>query len=219
MKCSGDASATSAAQFPDTLLARDRPRACVSTSLCRSAHRGWFLSILIPEEYGGLGLGVTEASIVLEEINRSGGNSAAFHAQMYLMGTLLRHGSDAQKDVGCPPSPAASCGCRHSRSPKRKPAPIPPVSGPLLGVRARHISSNGHKNWTSRIEQSDLLLLLARTTSREAVNKRTEGLSLFLIDLRECTSAKRGTRGAACPHHVQLRNLPSLVPRSADAAR
>ena len=79
-----------------------------------------YLAALIPEEYGGSGLGVTEASIILEEVNRSGGNAGACHAQMYTMGTLLRHGSDAQKrDVSCRRSPAARCGCRRSASPNR----------------------------------------------------------------------------------------------------
>lgn len=149
-----------------------------------------YLSALIPREYGGLGLGVTEASIVLEEINRSGGNSAACHAQMYIMGALVRHGSEEQKRRWLP---------EIARGALRLQAFS--ITEPEAGSDTTKISTlavregdgyivNGHKNWTSRIEQSDLLLLLARTTPHKQTTKRTSGLSLFLVDLREARQQK-----------------------------
>ncbi len=172
-------------QFPDTYWREtDRNRAYPHTFVEALTEAG-FLSILIPEEYGGLGAGVIEASIVLEEINRSGGNSAAFHAQMYLMGALLRHGSDAQKARWLPSIANGELRLQAFSVTEAEAG----SDTPSIRTFARREDSayivNGHKNWTSRIEQSDLLLLLARTTPREAVDKRTEGLSLFLIDLRD----------------------------------
>ena len=144
-----------------------------------------YLAALIPRQYGGLGLGVTEAGIILEEVNRSGGNAAAFHGQMYIMGALLRHGSEEQQRRWLPPIAAGDLRLQPFS-----------VTEPEAGSDTTAISTfarregdyyvvNGHKNWTSRIEQSDLLLLLARTTPREEVDDRTRGLSLFLVDLRE----------------------------------
>jgi acyl-CoA dehydrogenase len=144
-----------------------------------------YLSALIPQEYGGLGLGVTEASIILEEINRSGGHSAACHAQMYVMGALARHGREEQKRRWLPAI---------ARGELRLQAFS--VTEPEAGSDTTSIATtamrdaggwvvNGRKNWTSRIEQSDLLLLLARTAPRDAGGDRTRGLSLFLVDLRE----------------------------------
>ena len=178
------------AQFPDTYWREtDRERAYPQAFVEALTEAG-FLSILIPEEYGGLGLGVTEASIVLEEINRSGGNSAAFHAQMYLMGALLRHGSDAQKERWLP---SIASGELRLQAFSVTEAEAGSDTSSIRTFARREGSTyivNGHKNWTSRIEQSDLLLLLARTTPREAVDKRTEGLSLFLIDLRDARLQK-----------------------------
>ena len=173
------------AQFPDAYWREtDRERA-YPQAFVEALTKAGFLSLLIPEEYGGLGLGVTEASVVLEEINRSGGNSAAFHAQMYLMGALLRHGSDAQKQRWLPAIASGELRLQAFSVTEAEAG----SDTPSIRTFARRESStyivNGHKNWTSRIEQSDLLLLLARTTPREAVAKRTDGLSLFLIDLRE----------------------------------
>ena len=144
-----------------------------------------YLSALIPREYGGLGLGVTEASIILEEVNRSGGSSAACHAQLYLLSALVRHGGDEQKQRWLPR--IASGDLRLQAFSVTEPeAGSDTTSIRTTAVRdGDHFLVNGHKNWTSRIEQSDLLLLLARTTHREEVDDRTFGLSLFLIDLRE----------------------------------
>lgn len=144
---------------------------------------GW-LAALIPEEYGGGGLGVTEASIVLEEINRSGANSGACHAQMYIMGTLVRHGSKAQKEAFLP---AIASGALRLQSFA--------VTEPTTGTdttstrttavrRGDRYVVNGQKVWISRVQHSDLMLLLARTTPLAAVARKTEGLSIFLVDLR-----------------------------------
>ncbi len=150
---------------------------------------GW-LSALIPEEYGGAGLGITEASIILEEVNRSGGNSGACHAQMYIMGTLLRHGSAAQKRKYLPDIAAGKLRLQSF-------AVTEPTTGSdttrlkTMAVRQgeRYIV-NGQKVWTSRVQHSDLMLLLARTTPLEQVQNKSDGLSVFLVDLR--TSGGKG---------------------------
>jgi acyl-CoA dehydrogenase len=144
-----------------------------------------YLSALIPREYGGLGLGVTEASIILEEINRSGGSSAACHAQLYLLSALVRHGSDEQKQRWLPP--IASGALRLQAFSVTEPeAGSDTTAIRTTAVRdGEHYVINGHKNWTSRIEQSDLLLLLARTTPREEVADPIRGISLFLVDRNE----------------------------------
>ena len=170
------------AQFPDAYWRetdRDRryPQEFVDTLTAAG-----LLSVLIPTEYGGAGLGVTEASVVMEEINRSGGHSAACHAQMYTMGALLRHGSDALKKTHLPPI---------ARGELRLQAFS--VTEPAAGSDTTAIATTatrdgddfvitGHKNWTSRISESDLALVLARTSERGA--DRTRGLTLFLVDLR-----------------------------------
>ena len=144
---------------------------------------GW-LAALIPEEYGGGGLGVTEASVILEEINRSGANSGACHAQMYIMGTLLRHGSDEQKRRYLPDIAAGRLRLQSF-------AVTEPTTGTdttktrTVAVRKgdRYVV-NGQKVWISRMQHSDLMLLLARTTPIAEVKKKTEGLSVFLVDLR-----------------------------------
>ena len=144
---------------------------------------GW-LAALIPEEFGGGGLTVTEASVILEEINRSGANSGACHAQMYIMGTLLRHGSDEQKRRYLPEIAAGRLRLQSFA-----------VTEPTTGTdttktrttavrRGDRYVVNGQKVWTSRMQHSDLMLLLARTTALPEVRKKTEGLSIFLVDLR-----------------------------------
>ncbi len=150
---------------------------------------GW-LSALIPEEYGGAGLGITEASIILEEVNRSGANSGACHAQMYIMGTLLRHGSAAQKHKYLPDVAAGKLRLQSF-------AVTEPTTGSdttrlkTMAVRKgeRYIV-NGQKVWTSRVQHSDLMLLLARTTPLDQVQNKSDGLSVFLVDLR--TSGGKG---------------------------
>ncbi len=145
---------------------------------------GW-LAALIPEEYGGAGLGLTEASVILEEVNRSGANSGACHAQMYIMGTLLRHGSAEQKARYLPQIAAGRLRLQSFA-----------VTEPTTGSDTTRLNTtavrkgdryvvNGQKVWTSRVQHSDLLLLLARTTPLPEVKKRSDGLSVFLVDLHE----------------------------------
>ena len=150
------------------------------------ADAGW-LAALIPEEYGGGGLGVTEASVILEEVNRSGGNSGACHAQMYIMGALLRHGSAEQKRAYLPDIAAGKLRLQSF-------AVTEPTSGTdttkirtFAARRGDRYVVNGQKVWISRIQHSDLMLLLARTTPLQEVKRKTEGLSLFLVDLRGAT--------------------------------
>lgn len=144
-----------------------------------------YLSILIPKQYGGKGYGIREATIILEEIHRAGGHAAACHAQMYTMGALLRHGSAEQKNKYLPGIAKGDIRLQAFS-----------ITEPEAGSNTTGIQTfaertkegyriNGHKNWTSRIQQSDLLLLLARTTPLEEVEKKSNGISLFLIDLRE----------------------------------
>jgi acyl-CoA dehydrogenase len=149
-------------------------------------HAG-YLAALIPEQYGGSGLGITEASVILEEINRSGGNAGACHAQMYIMGTLLRHGSDAQKRQYLPKIAGGELRLQAFG-----------VTEPTTGSDTTQIKTtavrrgdryvvNGQKVWISRAEHSDLMLLLVRTTPLPEVTKKTEGLSTLLVDLRQDT--------------------------------
>ena len=145
---------------------------------------GW-LSALIPEQYGGGGMSVTEASVVLEEINYSGGDSAACHAQMYIMGTILRRGSDAQKARYLPGIASGEVRLQAFA-----------VTEPDAGSETTRISTtavrkgdryivNGQKTFISRVAQSDLMLLLARTTPYDELSNKTEGLSVFVVDMRE----------------------------------
>jgi len=149
---------------------------------------GW-LGALVPEVYGGAGLSLTEASAILEEVARSGGNPGAVHAQMYIMGTLLRHGSEAQKERYLPQIASGALRLQAFG-----------VTEPTAGSDTTSIETfaekveggyriNGQKIWTSRAQHSDLMLLLARTTPREQVAKRSEGLSTFLVDLRTAGGA------------------------------
>ncbi len=148
-----------------------------------------FLGALIPEAYGGSGLGLTAACAILEEIQRSGCNGGACHAQMYTMGTLLRHGSDAQKAQWLPA--IASGDIRLQAF-----GVTEPTSGTdTLSLRTTAVRDgdsyivNGQKIWTSRAEYSDLMVLLARTTPKDQVERRTDGLSVFLLDMREAVGS------------------------------
>lgn len=144
-----------------------------------------YLAALIPEEYGGSGLGITEAAIILEEVNRSGCNSGACHAQMYIMGTLLRHGSEQQKRKYLPH--IASGALRLQAFGVTEPT----TGSDTTQIKTTAVRSdgkyivNGQKVWISRAEHSDLMLLFARTTPADQVKKRSDGLSVFLVDLRE----------------------------------
>jgi len=144
-----------------------------------------FLTVLIPEEYGGAGLGVYEASIIMEEVCRSGAHAGACHAQMYVMGSVLRHGSDAQKKAYLPKIAAGELRLQSFG-----------VTEPTTGTDTTSLKTvarrdgdnyiiNGQKVWISRIEHSDLMVLLARTTAKNEVAKKTDGLSAFIVDVRE----------------------------------
>ena len=150
-----------------------------------------YLACLIPEEYGGMGLGIREASVILEEINRSGANSAACHAQMYTMGTVLRHGSEEQKRRFLP-------GIASGELRLQAFAVTEPDAGSdttrirtFAERRGRRYVVTGQKVFISRVRQSDLMILLARTTPLDEVEKRTGGLSVFIVDLRDAGDALR----------------------------
>ena len=173
------------AQFPAEYFRRiDEQRAYPEEFVDALTKAGW-LAALIPEEYGGSGLGLTEASVIMEEINRAGGNAGACHGQMYNMGTLLRHGSETQKRAYLP---------KIARGELRLQAMA--VTEPIAGTdttkitttavkKGDHYLVRGQKVWTSRVQHSDLMILLARTTPLAEVQKKSEGMSIFLVDLRK----------------------------------
>jgi len=172
------------ARFPGAYWrALDRDRA-YPTEFVRALTEGGFLGCLIPEEYGGSGLGLIAAAAILEEVQRSGCNGAACHAQMYIMGTLLRHGSPAQKSQWLPQ--IASGAIRLQAFGVTEPGAGTDTTAIRTTAERRggRYLVNGQKVWTSRAEHSDLLLLLARTTARAEAATRTAGLSVFLVDLR-----------------------------------
>jgi acyl-CoA dehydrogenase len=177
-------------RFPDSYWrALDAQRA-YPEEFIRALSDAGYLAALIPVEYGGAGLGITEASIILEEVNASGGNSSACHAQMYVMGTLLRHGSGEQKRRYLPQIASGALRLQAFG-----------VTEPTAGSDTTHMKSlavrkgdgyviNGQKIFISRAEHSDLLLLIARTTPVDQVKKRSDGMSVLLVDLR--TAAGHG---------------------------
>ena len=145
---------------------------------------GW-MAALIPEAYGGSGLGLTEASVIMEEINRSGGNSGACHGQMYNMNTLIRHGSEAQRQKYLPRIASGEIRLQSMG-----------VTEPTTGTDTTRIKTtavkkgdryviNGQKVWISRIQHSDFMILLARTTPLDQVKKKSEGMSIFIVDIKE----------------------------------
>jgi acyl-CoA dehydrogenase len=160
---------------------------------------GW-MAALIPQEYGGSGLGLTEASVIMEEINRTGGNSGACHGQMYNMGTLLRHGSEAQKQLYLPKIATGELRLQSMG-----------VTEPTTGTDTTRIKTvavkkgdryvvNGQKVWISRIQHSDLMILLARTTPLDQVKKKSEGMSIFIVDLKQ-----------AIGHGMEVRPILNMV--------
>jgi len=172
------------AGFPDEYHRKvDEQRGYPEAFVDALTKAGW-LAAMIPQEYGGSGLGLTEASVIMEEINRSGGNAGACHGQMYNMGTLLRHGSDAQKKEYLPRIASGELRLQSMG-----------VTEPSTGTDTTKIKTiavkkgdryvvNGQKVWISRIQHSDLMILLARTTSLADVKKKSEGMSIFVVDLR-----------------------------------
>ena len=159
-----------------------------------------FLAVLIPEIYGGSELGIQEAAAILEEIHKSGCNGAACHAQMYIMGTLLRHGSEEQKKKYLPG--IASGELRLQAFGVTEPGSGTDTSSIRTFAKREgdEYVVNGQKVWTSRAEHSDLMLLLARTTPKEEVTKRTDGLSVFLVDLRKSLN-----------HGVTIRPISTMI--------
>jgi acyl-CoA dehydrogenase len=145
---------------------------------------GW-LSALIPEAYGGAGASLTEASVILEEINLSGANSGACHAQMYTMGTLLRHGSSEQKQRYLPQIAAGTLRLQSFAVTEPTTGTDTTKTKTFAEKRGDRYIVNGQKVWISRVQHSDLMLLLARTTPLSQTTKKTEGLSVFLVDIRE----------------------------------
>jgi hypothetical protein len=172
------------AGFPGEYWRRLDAERAYPTEFVQALTKAGYLACLIPTEHGGSGLGLTAAAAILEEIHKSGGNGAACHAQMYVMGTLLRHGSAEQKSRWLPDIASGALRLQAFG-----------VTEPSAGTDTTAIQTtaqrqgeryivNGQKVWTSRAEHSDLMLLLARTTPRDRVAKRTDGLSVFLVDLR-----------------------------------
>ncbi len=173
------------ALFPDEYHRKiDEERAYPQEFVEALTKAGW-LAALIPQEYGGSGLGLAEASVIMEEINRAGGNSGACHGQMYNMGTLLRHGSAAQKQHYLPRIASGEWRLQSMA-----------VTEPSTGTDTTKIKTtavkqgdryivNGQKVWISRVQHSDFMILLARTTPLAEVTKKSEGMSIFMVDLKD----------------------------------
>ena len=171
------------AQFPDEYYRKiDEARGYPEALVDALTKAGW-LAAMIPQEYGGSGLGLAEASVIMEEINRSGGNAGACHGQMYNMGTLLRHGSEAQKRRYLPKIASGELRLQSMG-----------VTEPSTGTDTTKIKTvaerkgdryvvNGQKVWISRVQHSDLMILLARTTLLAEVKRKSEGMSIFIVDL------------------------------------
>lgn len=172
-------------KFPgDYWRALDEVRA-YPTDFVKALTESGFLSVLIPEEYGGSGLGLSAAAAILETVQQSGCNGGACHAQLYTMGTILRHGSEEQKAKYLPG--IASGELRLQAFGVTEPGSGTDTSSLRTFARREddHYVVNGQKVWTSRAEHSDLMLLLARTTPKDQVAKKTDGLSAFIVDMRE----------------------------------
>ncbi len=173
------------AGFPDAYhRAIDAERAYPQAFVDALTKAGW-LAAMVPQEYGGSGLGLSEASVIMEEINRSGGNAGACHGQMYNMGTLLRHGSEAQKRLYLPKIASGEWRLQSMG-----------VTEPGTGTDTTKIKTsavrrgdryvvNGQKVWISRVQHSDWMILLARTTPLAEVGRKSEGMSIFMVDLRQ----------------------------------
>ncbi len=195
-----DAVRSLCAAFPDEYFRRiDAERGYPEAFVDALMEAGW-LAAMIPEEYGGSGLGLAEASVIMEEINRCGANAGAVHGQMYNMGTVLRHGSPEQKQKYLPEIAAGRLRIQSMG-----------VTEPTTGTDTTKIKTtavkkdgryvvNGQKVWISRVQHSDLMVLLARTTPLAEVRKKSEGMSIFLVDLRE-----------AVGKGLEVRPIPNMV--------
>jgi len=188
------------AQFPAEYHRKvDDERAYPEEFVDALTREGW-MAALIPEEYGGSGLGLVEASIIMEEINRAGGNSGACHGQMYNMTTLVRHGSEKQRKTILPKLASGELRLQSMG-----------VTEPTTGTDTTQLKTtavkkgdryvvNGQKVWISRVQHSDLMILLARTTPLAEVKKKSEGLSIFLVDIKE-----------AMQNGMQVKPIPNMV--------
>ena len=188
------------AQFPDEYFRKvDAERGYPEEFVDALTKAGW-LAALIPQQYGGSGLSLAEASVIMEEINRSGGNSGACHGQMYVMNILVRHGSEKQRQDVLPRLAAGELRMQSMA-----------VTEPTTGTDTTKLKTtavrkgdryvvNGQKVWISRVQHSDLMILLARTTPLAEVKKKSDGLSVFLVDLRE-----------AVGKGLQVRGIPNMV--------
>jgi acyl-CoA dehydrogenase len=195
-----DAVRSLCAQFPDEYHRKvDQERAYPEAFVDALTRAGW-MAALIPTEYGGSGLGLTEASVIMEEINRAGGNSGACHGQMYNMGTLLRHGSKAQKELYLPKIASGEWRLQSMG-----------VTEPTTGTDTTKIKTtavkkgdryviNGQKVWISRVQHSDWMILLARTTPLAEVTKKSEGMSIFMVDIKQ-----------AIGQGMTVRPIPNMV--------
>lgn len=195
-----DAVRSLCARFPDEYFRKiDEQREYPEEFVDALTEAGW-LAALIPQEYGGSGLGLAEASVIMEEINRSGGNSGACHGQMYNMGTLLRHGSEEQKNKYLPEIASGKLRLQAMG-----------VTEPTTGSDTTNLKTvatrkgdryviNGQKVWISRVQHSDMMILLARTTALTQVKKKSEGMSIFLVDLH-----------ASIGKGLTVRSIPNMV--------
>ena len=195
-----DAVRSLCAAYPDEYFRRiDEQRGYPEAFVDALMEAGW-LAAMIPEEYGGSGLGLAEASVIMEEINRCGANAGAVHGQMYNMGTVLRHGSAAQKQKYLPEIAAGRLRIQSMG-----------VTEPTTGTDTTRIKTtavkkdgryvvNGQKVWISRVQHSDLMVLLARTTPLAEVKKKSEGMSIFIVDLRD-----------AIGNGMDVRPIPNMV--------
>ena len=182
------------ADFPDEYHRKiDHDRAYPEAFVAALTKAGW-MAALIPEEYGGSGLSLTAASVIMEEINRTGGNSGACHGQMYNMNTLVRHGSEEQKRLYLPKIASGELRLQSMG-----------VTEPTAGTDTTKITTtavrkgdryviNGQKVWISRVKHSDLMILLARTTPLEQVEKKSQGLSIFLVDIHDAVKSGMSVR-------------------------
>ena len=171
------------AEFPDAYHRNiDRERAYPAQFVDALTEAGW-LAAMIPQEYGGSGLGLAQASVIMEEINRSGGNAGACHGQMYNMGTLLRHGSPEQKAHYLPK--IASGEWRLQSMGVTEPTTDTTKIKTTAVRRGDRYVVNGQKVWISRIQHSDWMILLARTTPLAEVKRKSDGMSIFMVDLRQ----------------------------------
>jgi acyl-CoA dehydrogenase len=188
------------AEFPDAYHREVDGRRAYPEAFVDALTRAGWMAALIPQAYGGSGLGLAEASVIMEEINRAGGNSGACHGQMYNMGTLLRHGSAEQKQRYLPQIASGALRLQSMG-----------VTEPTTGTDTTKIKTtavrqgdryvvNGQKVWISRIQHSDLMILLARTTPIAEVKKKSEGMSIFIVDLRD--SIGKG---------LDVRPIPNMV--------